>query len=253
MTSFGGRVVRDEGAEVRGGISEITRLDFGRFFPLPTTFVDARPPRPAGMDFFEGFFQIVRALLLAVVLAVIGLLVVLFLPDHTQVVGGAIRDAGPASFGVGLLTFVVGLAVITLLAITCCLLPVGLLLALALMVAGLYGWVVVGYLLGERLLPLFQKDKGKPTPVVSALVGVFIITLLQQGLVVLDRLPCLGFVFWLLGAGLWLVVASVGLGAVVLTRFGTRFYTGAGPGGPGSPVVPADLAGPADVAAEVSE
>ncbi len=75
--------------------------------------------------------------------------------------------------------------------------------------------------------------------------------LLQQGLVVLGRLPCLGFVFWLLGAGLWLVVASVGLGAVVLTRFGTRFY--AGLGGPGSSVVPAPLAGPTDVAAEVGE
>ncbi len=253
VTSFGGRVVRAEGAEVSGGISEVTRFDFGRFFPPPTRFVDARPPRLTGFAFFEGFFQIVRALLLAVVLAVIGLLVVLFLPDHTQVVGGAIRDAGPASFGVGLLTFVVGLAVITLLAITCCLLPVGMLLALALMVAALYGWVVAGYLLGERLLPLFQKDKGEPTPVVSALFGVFIITLLQQGLVVLGHLPCLGFVFWLLGAGLWLVVASVGLGAVVLTRFGTRFYTGAGPGGPGSSVVPGPLAGPTDVAAEVGE
>jgi hypothetical protein len=107
--------------------------------------------------------------------------------------------------------------------------------------------------LGERLLPLFQKNKGEPTPVVSALVGVFIITLLQQGLVVLGRLPCLGFVFWLLGVGLWLVVASVGLGAVVLTRFGTRFYAGAGPGGAGSSVVPAALAGPTDVAAEVAE
>ena len=117
VISVGGSVARDEGAEVGGGISEVTKFDFGWSFPAPTKFVDARPPQLTGFDFFEGFFQIVRALLLAVVLAVIGLLVVLFLPDHTQVVGGAIRDAGPASFGVGLLTFVVGLAVITLLAI----------------------------------------------------------------------------------------------------------------------------------------
>ena len=253
-TSFGGRVVRDEGAEVGGGISEVTKFDFGWSFPAPTRFVDARPPQLTGSDFFEGFFRIVRALLLAVVLAVIGLLVVLFLPDHTQVVGGAIRDAGPASFGVGLLTFVVGLMVVTLLAITCCLLPVGMLLALALMVAALYGWVVAGYLLGERLLPLFQKDKGEPTPVVSALVGVFTITLLQQGLMVLGRLPCLGFVFWLLSAGLWLVFASVGLGAVVLTRFGTRFYAGTAPVGIGPSVVPTVAAvGPTDIGVEAGE
>ena len=45
----------------------------------------------------------------------------------------------------------------------------------------------------------------------------------------------------------------MGLGAVVLTRFGVRSYTGTGPGGPGSSVVPAALAGPTDVAAEVGE
>jgi hypothetical protein len=103
---------------------------------------------------------------------------------------------------------------------------VGLLVALALVLATLYGWIVVGYLLGERTLRAIQKEGGKASPTASALVGIFLVTLIQQGLMALSNIPCLGFFFWLMGAALWLFVASTGLGAVVLTRFGTQPYTG---------------------------
>jgi hypothetical protein len=196
------------------------------------------PPKPLRPDFdrsfgFEPvnqFFRILlafaRGLVTALVISAIGLLVVLFLPEHTQTVGQAISQAAPASFGVGLLTLIVSITVMTLLFITCCLIPVGLLMALALVLATLFGWIVVGYLLGERMLRAIQKDKEEPTPAVSALVGILVVTLVQQGLMALSHIPCLGFFFWLLGAGLWLLIASTGLGAVVLTRFGTQVYTG---------------------------
>jgi hypothetical protein len=84
---------------------------------------------------------------------------------------------------------------------------------------------VVGYLLGERILRAIQTESGEPSVTTSALVGIFLITLIQQGLMALSNIPCLGFFFWLMGAALWLFVASTGLGAVVLTRFGTQPYT----------------------------
>lgn len=243
VASVGGQIDVDEGAHVRGDIVETAELDFGR---IPWPLVRSIPPRfsfdrSLSFDPLDQFFRIVlgfaRGLMLALVISAIGLLVVLFLPNQTQVVGQTARQATPTSFGLGLLTMIVGITVMILLFITICLSPVGLLLALALALATLYGWIVIGYLLGQRMLGAIQKQ-GEPTPVASALVGIFAVTLVQQVLMVLGRIPCLGFFFWLLGAGLWLLIASTGLGAVVLTRFGTQPYTGDAPPRPPRPALP---------------
>jgi hypothetical protein len=232
VASIGGQVTIDENAYVRGEIIETTDFDFGQ---IRTPFLKAVPPPPefeqAVRFEFEPlnmFFRIMtgfaQGLVVALVIAGIGLLVVLFLPEHTQAVGQAIQQATPTSFGVGLLTLIVGITAIILLFITCCLIPVGLLLALGLVLATLYGWIIVGYLLGKRILRATQKQGGEPSPTAAALVGVFVVTLIQQGLMALSNIPCLGFFFWLMGAALWLFIASTGLGAVVLTRFGSQPY-----------------------------
>jgi cytoskeletal protein CcmA (bactofilin family) len=230
VASVGGQIDRDEKAYVRGDIIETTKFNF-EGVPIPI------PPVPPSFEvgngfevdplsrFFEIMFGFAWGFTVALVIAAIGLLVVLFLPEQTETVGRTIIEATPTSFGIGLLTMLVGAAIIFLLFVTCCLIPVGLLLALALALATLYGWIVVGYLLGQRLLQAIQKNESKPTPIASALVGLFTLTLLQQGLMALGNIPCLGFFFGLLGLTLWLLVASTGLGAVVLSRFGTQPYT----------------------------
>jgi len=242
--SIGGQMEVDEDAYVRGDVIETTRFDFDQ---IPTPFFKAVPPPPEfdpGVRFepFNLFFRIMtgfaQGLVVALVIAGIGLLVVLFLPDHTQVVGRTVRQAAPSSFGVGLLTLIAGITVMILLFITCCLIPVGLLVALGLVLATLFGWIVVGYLLGERIIRAIQKEGNVPSPTAAALVGIFIVTLVQQGLMALSNIPCLGFFFWLMGAGLWLVIASTGLGAVVLTRFGTQPYTGVSPSRTLPPTLP---------------
>jgi len=244
VASVGGQVHVDEGASVEGEIIETTRLDLSQL-PLPP--IRPIPPRlnierdfgPEPVSLFVRFMTgLAQGLLAALVVAGIGLLVVLFLPHHTQTIGRAIRQAGPTSFGVGLLTLIVGITVMILLTITCCLIPVALLVALGLALGTLYGWIVVGYLFGARLLGALQKDREAPMPVASALVGVFALTLLQQGIMALSHIPCLGFFFWLLGAALWLVIAATGLGAVVLTRFGTQSYAGAAPTRTPPPALP---------------
>jgi hypothetical protein len=256
VAAIGGQADRDESAYVGGDLIETTELDLSR---IPVPPFRAVPPRPDfGRDFgvrpLDQFFRMMlgfaQGLIVALVVSAVGLLVALFLPEHSQTVGSTIRQAAPASFGVGLLTLIVGAAAITVLFVTCCLAPVGLLAVLVLVLATLYGWIVVGYLLGQRMLRAIQKDN-EPTPAASALVGIFTVTLAQQWLTVLGGMPCLGFVFWLLGAGLWLVVASTGLGAVVLTRFGTQPYTGTSatrrplpPLPPMPPLPPSEPAGP---------
>jgi hypothetical protein len=231
VASVGGQANIAEGAYVRGQVVETNTFDLSR---LPVPFRRGIPPVPefnVGNRYqpFDQFVRIVlalvRGLIVALVVSGIGLLVVLFLPDHTRTVSQTVRQVPPSSFGVGLLTLIVGALAVIFLAITICLIPIALLLVLALGLATLYGWIVVGYLLGVRLLQTLQKDK-QPTPVAAALVGIFAVTVVQQSLIAFSRLPCLGFLFWLLGAGLWLLVASTGLGAVILTRFGTQPYSG---------------------------
>jgi cytoskeletal protein CcmA (bactofilin family) len=226
VVAISGTLTRDEGAVVHG---ETVQTDMFRFKDMARAFPEGFHPGPpegpprSGFDLLSVLLHIVRALTLAVVLGVIGLLVVLLLPAHIEVVTNTILDAIWTSLGVGLLTLVVAISVILFLTVTICLLPIGLLLGLALLVASLFGWVVIGYILGKRLAPILYKREIVP-PILSALVGVFLLTLLQQGLMVLSDIPCLGVLFWLLGAGVWLIAVSTGLGAVVLSRFGTHRY-----------------------------
>ena len=234
--ALGGLVQREAGAQLLGQRVETGRFDPTRWLsgvggvglPFATT-------RAAGFDALATFLRLFRAALLSLSVAVIGLLVVLFLPEHSRVIGSTITGAAAASFGTGLLTLIVGVALIAVLVITICLAPLGLLLALPLLLATLLGWVVTGYILGQRVIPLLKRE-ATPVPYVTALVGVLILTGVHQGLTVLGELPCLGFFFWLLGAILWLVAASVGLGAVVLSRFGTRAY----PAAPATGVSPSE-------------
>ena len=110
------------------------------------------------------------------------------------------------SFGMGLLTLVVGVLLGLLLLIACCL---GLIVWLALGVAWLAGWVAVGLWLGQRLLQALNARNASSIGEVA--LGVFLITVLTQ-------LPaCIGFF-------VGLVLGCIGLGAVALTRFGTRSF-----------------------------
>jgi hypothetical protein len=101
------------------------------------------------------------------------------------------------------------------LAITICLSPAAALIALALGVAGLFGWVAIGARVGRRLLEAL--GAGRIEPLWVAGLGTLIITLITVGL---SAAFCLAPLGWLL----MVVIGCFGLGAVVLTRFGTTPY-----------------------------
>lgn len=225
LVTIGGNVQREEGAVVRG--TEARGLEFEGFprsWTFPTRFGFDR-----GVDLWSrSIFNIFRDIFVALALAALGLLVVLFWPKQTEVVGQATLAAPLPSAGVGLLTGVVAVVLMILLAITICLSPVAFLLGVAMLVAGIFGWSAVGLLVGQRLLEAF-KVKG-----VTLLMAVAAGTLLIS---VLRAIPCLGAIFGF-------VVGCAGLGAVVLTRFGTQTYplpTGVPPAPP-LPVQPEEFA-----------
>jgi hypothetical protein len=205
LVTIGGNVQREEGAIVRG--SEAEGLEFRglpRFWTFPTRVYTYRWPD----RWFSFIFDIFKAIFVALAMAALGLLIVLFWPKQTEVVRQAIWYAPLPSGGVGLLTGIVAVALMVLLAITICLSPIAFLLGVALLAAGIFGWAAVGLLVGQRLLEAF-KVKGV-TSLMAVGVGILLLSLL-------GAIPCLG-------ALVVIVVGCVGLGAVVLTRFGTQTY-----------------------------
>ena len=205
LVTIGGNVQRDPGAVVRGnevGGPEFEGLPRFGTFPTRLNF------DTWGSRWSSSIFNIFGDIVVALALAAIGLLVVLFWPKQTEAVGQAVLAAPLPSAGVGLLTGVVAVVFIVLLAITICLSPVAFLLGVAMLVAGIFGWIAIGLLVGQRLLEAFGV-KG-----ITRLMAVAAGTLLIS---VLRAIPCLG-------ALIGFVVGCAGLGAVVLTRFGTQTY-----------------------------
>jgi hypothetical protein len=102
-------------------------------------------------------------------------------------------------------------------------------------VAALFGWIVIGQMIGERLLIA----TGQPFPnfILSTVVGVIVLTIVAT-MPVLSWIDCIGPIFWCLGWLVMLIVGSTGLGAVILTRFGARPYHPSSYATPGNPPPP---------------
>lgn len=216
-------IERGEGSQIDGQIIEgpvIRGIPFGQFAePGLNIQIPPSDPDPFWLSgpeqLLRWIFRVIRRVVTVLVVAAIGGLVALIWPEATDRVGHAVFESPGPSLGIGLLTAVAGAALITALAITICLSPAAVLLALALSTAGLLGWIAVGARVGRRLLRALKA--GRVAPVVSASLGTLIVTLVTVGL---STAFCLSPLGWLLT----FLIGSFGLGAVVLTRFGTVRY-----------------------------
>lgn len=157
-------------------------------------------------------FEMFRVLISVLVIAAIAGLVALVMPQQMTRVGQTMLQAPWASLGMGLLTVLAAIALMVLLVLTICLPP---LVAFALAAAGVFGWVCMGALIGERLLVALKVRE--VTPLWTAVLGTLFITLISAGL---SAALCLAPLGWLLTVA----AGCLGLGAVVLTRWGTRPY-----------------------------
>lgn len=150
-----------------------------------------------------------------------GLFIGAVMGEHLQRITRTAKHKPVASGGVGVLTAIAVPSLIVLLIPLSVILtfvcigllgfPIMLLLALGLVWGILVGWVAVGAWLGQRL---FGGEKTRRVATTAAL-GTFILTFLV-GLVGVPS----PFLSGLLG----MIIASIGLGAVVLTQFGSKPY-----------------------------
>jgi hypothetical protein len=144
--------------------------------------------------------------------AALAALVTLFVPNPMNRVARTIVDQPVLSTGVGLLTAIVAPLFLVVMAITIILLPVSLLGALVLVIAWIFGRIALGMEIGRRIGAMF--DRQWPYGLAAG-VGTFVLALVVDG--VGELIPCVG---WLLPA----FVGVLGVGAVLLTRFGTQTY-----------------------------
>jgi hypothetical protein len=211
LVTFGASVSQAEGASVLG-----QRIE-GLRWTVPPIRIEPRVSQPwvsterwrsPSLLFADLFGSLVRWVARTFTLMALGVVVMLVLPKQTALVGQTVSTVPLPSAGVGLLTFVVLLFVVPMLVIICIGIPLVVLLGAAFVAAMLLGRVAIGAVIGERLLNALKVKQSQP--LLEVVVGIGLVELLAA-------VPCLG---WLLGLVLWLA----GLGAVVLTRFGTMAY-----------------------------
>jgi hypothetical protein len=147
------------------------------------------------------FWFAVGLILLSVILSFI-------LPEHVMLVRTTAKTRIRRSFALGVLSILLAPVVIGVLFALIISIPLAIIVTIGLVIAWALGLVAIGALLGDLLFAKFfpqQKARMLQVVVGSALLAIA------------GSLPYLGFIISL-GAGF------LGLGAVLLSRFGTRLY-----------------------------
>ncbi|MEW6502406.1 MAG: polymer-forming cytoskeletal protein [Chloroflexota bacterium] len=206
---IGGTVNAYAGSTVTGSINRLNpqtlMFNFDRFDFTP-------PGDTSSLRLLTSWMRDALANLLRILaMAVLAVVVALLLPRPLRVLGNTIADQTLLSGGIGLLTMVVAPFILIVLIITILLIPVALIAMLVLAIAMLIGWIAVGFQIGERIAAML---KTQWVEAVSAGIGTLIL-----GLIVW----LLGYLFCL-GGLMSLLAASVGLGSIILTQFGTKTY-----------------------------
>ncbi|MCX7838606.1 MAG: polymer-forming cytoskeletal protein [Anaerolineae bacterium] len=202
LAIFGGVLNQKEGAVVRGRVERSTETSWNS--PL-AMFIPFRN----GMDWFGAFVGwIVRGLVYTLALGALGALILVFLPTQLNQVASVAEKSALPSIGVGCLAWLVVPPLIILFAITCLGIPLSLVLGIVFVAAMVLGWVAISLIVGDRLLDALKVKN--LVPLLAMFVGLIALWLVTS-------LPVLGTL-------IWLFLTALALGAVALTRFGTRAY-----------------------------
>lgn len=225
LNRIGGSIREASGAVVRGTRQ---RGNAPRFNPpqmLPQRPSVSRLPESPFSGVVQAILRFFGALGMGVLLALIAAVVLLVVPGPTGQVATTLAHEPALSFTAGLLTLVLATLIGFPLLIAC---GLGLLVWMVALIALIFGWIAVGLWVGQRTFALLKLQTA--SSLAEAAAGVFLITWLAW---VSPR--CIGFLFGL-------AVGAIGVGAVLLTRFGTQSSSGlagigvaSGPGGSRGP------------------
>ena len=213
VVTIGGQVNQAEGAVIKGQVVN----NVSPKMQIPDTVVRPHINPPHITINSNPFWTAAGIFYRAVIIAALAMLVVVFLKPQMEHVSQAIVKQPLMSGGVGLLTVFGGpisiLVIAVIMVVTLILIPVAVLVvfagALAIALAWLFGVIALGNEVGERFT---QSINQSWAPVLTAGFGTFLLMLVGGAI---GQIPCVGWLFTTL-------IALVGIGAAVLTRFGTR-------------------------------
>jgi hypothetical protein len=243
LTTVGATLERLDGSKIDGQISNTATSWNGNGTNGSNPVTPSTPVAPGNPVVvvprinFNPLGSVLNSFGQALSLALLAMLVMLFLAPHADRVAHAIIAQPLTAGGLGLLTIIATPIALVLLAITLILIPVVVVVVVALFVAAVFGWIAIGYEVGQRFTAAIHQNWH---PSFSAGLGVFALTLVANALTGIPVLNCVG----------WLVpflLTLAGLGAIIMTRFGTQSIVSpkavlplapAAPLAPASPVTP---------------
>jgi hypothetical protein len=224
LTTVAATLDRADGSLVDGQIynTATSWIGSGVNSNIPQPIKPIVPVIPAVKFGFEPLLSLLNSFGQALGIAVLAMLLMLFLAPHADRVAHAIMAQPLTAGGLGLLTVVVAPFAVVLSVITLILIPLAPIIVIALVAAGVFGWIAIGYEVGQRFTQAIHQNWH---PAFSAGLGTFAITLVAR---VLTSIPVLNCIGWLVP----FLLSMAALGAVILTRFGTQTVVA-----PNAPVV----------------
>ena len=156
---------------------------------------------PTGCGFSFPLLQIITWVAL-------GLLLTTLLPEHVMIVRTTVSSKGRRSLLLGLLSVVLAPPLLVVLIALILSIPVAIIVALGIIAGWAMGTVAIGWIVGEHVLSKIAPQRNsRPLQVAVGLTAI----------VLVGSLPYIGWIISVL-------VGLLGVGAVFLSRFGTRLY-----------------------------
>jgi hypothetical protein len=224
--SVGGEVEKETGAVIKGervGVSFFSKKFFRPVPPrgFPSLYIFRFPPFLGHLHGFALFARIIKILFFLF----LGIVVISIVPKNVAKVKDKVRQDFLKSALVGFVAEILILPVFILLIVTIIGIPVALLVEpLLILVALILGYTGVSYFIGEKL-----KEGTSLKPDTHLMILVIGILALESVLLLARVVGIFGDVFfafsWILtfiGWIIWYVAITVGFGASILTRLGTR-------------------------------
>jgi hypothetical protein len=205
MTLFGGTVLLGNGSQIQHIELYGTRQLNDKINLHSGTIIDhtRNPWLPGKIGEFSFPF------LSLFIWIIVGIALITLLPEHVMFIRTTATTKTRRSILIGLLSILLAPAVFVVLVALILPIPFALILALGLIIAWAFGTVAVGWIVGEYIL--LSVAPRYNTRLVDVVVGL-------TALVLVGSIPYIG---WLISIG----VGLLGLGAVLLSRFGTRLYS----------------------------
>ncbi len=212
MVTLGGSLQRADGAVIGGNV--VTNMPAPSIqIPVPSApSAPQTPPTPRYDWFFNPIWRVANIFFQAIALAALAMLLTVFLHPQLDRVAQAIVGQPFIAGSLGLLTAFLAPITLVILVITLILIPVALAAAILLVLAWLFGVIALGMEVGGRFTQAIHQNWA---PVLSAGFGTFLLMIVVGAI---NLVPCIG---WMAGV----LVGLVGVGAVVMTLFGTKPFS----------------------------